>query len=375
MSAQTYVVGGVDPVLQAEALERLLVELVGDEDRTLAVEELTVPGRAAPGEGESDMPTGAEGRDEVVGAALNAAQSPPFMTARRIVVLREAGNLSKQDAEPLVEYLADPMDTTTFVFVAGGGRPPKSLTDALEATQAVSVGPASERTGDVLAQQLHAAGISLDPEAAKLVASHLGEDAGRVPQLVEVLASAFGAGATLDVDDVEPYLGDAGSVPGYLLTNAIETGDIAGALEILRRMLTATGPGQPRPMHPLQVLGMLHGYYRRVARLDDADVRSPRDAMAALGGRIKEYPARKALQAARALGSDGLRQAYDYLFAADLDIKGARAIPAEGVLEVLVARLAALHGRARGAPPRRRAARASRSPVNPVTSRSWRPAS
>jgi DNA polymerase-3 subunit delta len=359
VSASAYVVVGSDPVLQGEALEQLVTELVGDDDRTLAVEELTVLGRAATGEGESDAPTGAEGRAEVVAAAINAAQSPPFMTARRVVVLREAGNLGKQDAEPLVEYLADPMDTTALVLVAGGGRLPKSLADALKAAKAVQVGPANERTADVLAQHLEDAGIELRPDAAKLVASHLGENAGRVPQLVELLASAFGADATLDVGDVEPYLGDAGSVPGYLLTNAIETGDIAGALETLRRMLTATGPGQPRPMHPLQVIGMLHSYYRRVSRLNDPDVGSPRDAVAALDGRVKEYPARKALDAARALGPDGVREAYDYLFAADLDLKGARAIPEDAVMEVLVARLAALSSRARRG-PRRRPARARR---------------
>lgn len=353
MSAPAYVVTGSDPVLQGEALEQLVAELVGDDDRTLAVEELTVLGRAAAGEGESDAPTGAEGRAELVAAAINAAQSPPFMTARRVVVLREAGNLAKQDADPLVEYLADPMDTTALVLVAGGGRLPKSLADALKAAKAVQVGPANERTADVLAQHLEDAGIEIRPEAAKLVASHLGENAGRVPQLVELLASAFGADATLDVADVEPYLGDPGSVPGYLLTNAIETGDIAGALDTLRRMLTATGSGQPRPMHPLQVVGMLHSYYRRVSRLDDPEVRSPRDAVAALDGRVKEYPARKALDAARALGPHGVREAYDYLFAADLDLKGARAIPEDAVMEVLVARLAALSSRARGGAGRR----------------------
>jgi DNA polymerase III subunit delta len=361
VTAETYLVTGADPVLQAEALEQLVADLVGDDDRTLAVEDLTVPGRAAAGEGESDAPTGAEGRQEVVAAALNAALSPPFMTGRRVVVLREVGNLSKQDADPLAAYLVEPMDTTTFVLVAGGaGRLAKSLTDSLRAAKAVTVGPANEKTGDVLAQHLDGAGIALRPEAKKVVSAHLGEDAGRVPQLVELLASAFGEGATLDVADVEPYLGDAGSVPGYLLTNAVEVGDMAGALDILRRMMTATAPGQPRPMHPLQVMGMLHSYYRRVARLDDPDVRSPRDAVAALDGRVKEYPARKALEAARALGSDGVRRAFDYLFAADLDIKGARAIPEDAVMEVLVARLAALHSRARGGARGGRAARARR---------------
>jgi DNA polymerase III subunit delta len=359
VSAATYVVSGSDPVLRDEALELLLVELVGDDDRTLTVEELTVPGRAAPGEGESDAPTGAEGREEVVAAALNAAQSPPFMTERRVVVLHETGNLGAGDAAPLVAYLAQPMDTTAFVVVTGGGRLPKGLGDALTAAKAVKVGPTAEKTGDVLAQHLAEAGIELRPAAAKHVTSHLGEDAGRVPQLVELLASAFGSGASLDVTDVEPYLGDVGSVPNYQLTNAIETGDIAGALGTLRRMLTAPAPGESRPRHPLQVMGTLHSYYRRVAYLDDPSVRSPRDAVAALDGRIKEYPARKALDQARALQADGLRQVFDHLFAADLDLKGARAIPEDAVLEVLVARLAALSGRARGGPVRRGRARSS----------------
>ncbi len=360
MSAVAYLVTGADPVLRGEALEQLVAELVGDDDRELTVEELTVPGRAAPGEGENDAPGGAEGREEVVAAALNAAQSPPFMTASRVVVLHEAGNLGKEDAEPLILYLANPMETTAFVVVAGGGRLPKGLADALKAVKAVAVGPATERTGDVLASHLGAAGVELSPEAAKVVTAHLGEDAGRVPQLVELLASSFGSGETLDVADVEAYLGDAGSVPGYLLTNAIEAGDMAGALGTLRRMLTATGPGQPRPMHPLQVMGMLHSYYRRLLRVDDPDVRNPREAVAALGGRVKEYPARKALEAARSLGADGLRQAYDHLFAADLDLKGARAIPEDAVMEVLVARLAALSSRARGRSRGRRRARAGR---------------
>jgi DNA polymerase-3 subunit delta len=220
----------------------------------------------------------------------------------------------------------------------------------LKAAKAVKVGPAAEKTGDVLSQHLADAGIELRPAAAKHVTTHLGEDAGRVPQLVELLAAAAGPGATLDVADVEPYLGDAGSVPNYQLTNAIEAGDIAGALATLRRMLTAPGTGQSRPMHSLQVMGTLHSYYRRVASLDDPRVRSPRDAVAALDGRIKEYPARKALDQARALQTDGLRKAFEYLFAADLDLKGARAIPEDAVLEVLVARLAALSGRARGGP-------------------------
>ena len=345
-----HVVRGDDPILRDEAFNRLVDELLGDDDRSLALEEATVPGRAAPGEtGEGSEPTGAEAREQAVAATLNAAQSPPFMTERRVVVVRDAGNLVAADAEPLVAYLADPLETTELVLVLGGGRPPANLTKALKEVKANEVGPSSERTADVLKEHARDAGLKLDAAAAKRVAEHLGEEAGRVHQLVEVLAAAHGEGARIGVDDVEAYLGEQGSVPNYQLTNAIERGDIPGALAVLRRLMTATGPRQPRPLHPLQILGSLHGYHRRMLRLDDARVRSAKDAVAALGGRVKEYPARKALEQARALRADGLRQAFDHLWQADLDLKGARAIPQDAVLEVLVARLAQLAGRARRA--------------------------
>ena len=75
MSAALYQVTGSDPVLRGEALDQLLAELVGDDDRTLAVEEFTVPGRAAPGEAESDAPSGAEGREGVMRPTRAAARA------------------------------------------------------------------------------------------------------------------------------------------------------------------------------------------------------------------------------------------------------------------------------------------------------------
>ncbi len=117
--------------------------------------------------------------------------------------------------------------------------------------------------------------------------------------LLEVLSAAHSTGSVLDLDDVTPYLTDAGAVPGYQLTNAIADGDTPTALEVLERLLTVSSPRQPKPMHPLQVMALLHSHYRRLLRLDDPSVHSPADAIGALGGGVKEYPARKALEQAR----------------------------------------------------------------------------
>jgi DNA polymerase-3 subunit delta len=354
-----HLVRGADPILRDRSVDALVVELLDGEDAGLAVEQLTIPGRAAAGSAGGTAPDddGGAGRDAVVAALMNAVSSPPFMTAHRVVVVRDVGALTAGDAEALVRYLDDPLETTRLVLVAGGGTIPVALTKKLQTVGVDDRAPASERTADVLAEALGGAGVRLRPDAAKLVADHLGDDAGRADALAETLRAAHGDGATLGIEDVGPYLGEAGAVPTFRLTTAIENGDVAGALEALHRLLTVSSPQQPRPMHPLQVMGVLHGQYRRVLRLDDPALRSPADAVAALGGRVKEFPARKALDQARALGTDGIREAFDHLEQADLDLKGARGIPEETVMEVLVARLAALQARkgaGRGRAPRRR---------------------
>lgn len=340
----TYLVKAGDPTLRSRAAQALVDELVGEEDRTLVVEEFVVPSKARSG-GEDDAapPTDEGARVPVVAAIINAAQSPPFMTSQRIVVVRDFEQLTADESAPLAALLADPLETTVFVFVAGGGRAPKSLLDALK--DAEVVGPDSEKTSDVLVAELERVDLKLDADAARAVAQRLGDDAGRAAALVDVLVAAFGPGVKLNAADVEPYLGEAGSVPVFQLTNAIEEGQVAGALGILDRLLTVTSARQPKPMHPLQILGMLQSRYRKLLHVDDPAIQTVAEAHAALGGKGSTFPAKKALEASRALGTDGLRRAIDSLHQADIDLKGASAMPEDAVLEVLVARLAALHSR------------------------------
>ncbi len=343
MTAPVYLVRGNDPLLRHDALGTLLVELLAGEDRSLVVEDLTVPGRA----GEGDEVGGSEGRANVVAAACNAAASPPFMTARRIVVLHDVGALTNAEAQPLIDYLADPLPTTVVVCVTGGGTLPTNLTKAWKG-QVTQVGPETEDTKSVLVNELNAAGVRLAPDALQAVTDHFGEDASRARSLVDTLRSAYGDDAPrLDLAQVSPYLGDTGSVPVYQLANAIEAGDVPEALSLLERMLNVTTSAQPKPMHPLQIIGLLQNQYRRLAKLDDPSIRSDQDAVAALGGKVKPYPAKKALAQSRALGTEGIRTAYGYLAQADLDLKGKRAIPEQAVVEILVARLAGLTNRSR----------------------------
>jgi DNA polymerase-3 subunit delta len=356
-----HVVKASDPLLRIDALDALVTELLDGDDRSFALEEFTVASRRSGSDDDrGDAASGDRDEGGVVAAVLNSAQSPPFMTARRVVVVRDYEQIPAAEVAPLAAYLSDPLDTTALVFVAGGGRVPKALADALKEAGAETVGPDSEKTSDVLAQAAGAAGLVLSAEAGALVAHHLGDDAGRVGGLVELLAGTYGPGASLGADEVEAYLGEVGSVPVWQLTNRIEDGDVAAALTTLHRMLTATTAREPKPMHPLQVMGLLHSRYKKLLRVDDPAIATVDQAHAALGGKGSTFPAKKALEATRALGTEGLRRAIDLLHQADLDLKGASGLPAETVIEVLVARLTGLSGRARRGSGSRRPAAARR---------------
>ncbi len=95
MTASAYLVRGSDPLLRDRALDALIDELLGDDDRSFALEEFMVPGRAGSGgagdDGDGGASAGAalggaDAREAIVGAVLNAASSPPFMTATRVIV-------------------------------------------------------------------------------------------------------------------------------------------------------------------------------------------------------------------------------------------------------------------------------------------------
>jgi DNA polymerase-3 subunit delta len=228
--------------------------------------------------------------------------------------------------------MADPLPSTVLVLVAGGGTVPQALSKL-----ATSVGGLVDTTVGIgrarsqwLADHLRDGPVRLDAAAAARLGNHLGGDMGRLSGLLDTLAAAYGPGASVHVDELEPFLGEVGSAAPWDLTDAIDGGDIPGALDALHRLL---GAGS----HPLQVMASLHTHYRRMLVLDGAGVTSQEAAAELLG--TKPYPAKKAMTQGRRLGSAGVARAFRLLAAADLDLRGGTAMPGETVLDVLVARL------------------------------------
>jgi len=335
LSAPIIVLKGSEEVILGEDVSMLLRELIGTGDRTLMLAELSIDNHI-------------DGEEYSIGQLVDAAQTPPFLTERRVVLGRHAAVFSTKDAvAPLVAYLNDPLPSTSLVLVwEKDPRPnkqkstpaiPKSLAEAITSAGGVVVdtspGSGKAQSGWI-DERISGSSLKFDPAARRLLVDHLGSDVGRLSSLLETLEAVFGPGAKVSAPDIEPYLGEAGDVAPWDLTDAIDSGDVSGALSVLDRML---GGGQK---HPLQIMATLTNHYLRMVRLDDPDIQGEKAAAEVLGIKGSTFPAKKALDGARRLGPERLVEITYLLAQADLDLHGTKAWPPELVAEVLVARLA-----------------------------------
>ena len=320
-----YYVKGDDPILVAQALNTLIDDVVGDDDPTLVLEDHSA-------------------NDDAPATAVDAAATPSFLAPRRVIVIREVGRFNAAAVAPLLEYLTQPVQESTIILGGGGGTVPAPLVKAVQkAGEVIDAGtPRGKARSTWVLEKIHEAPVKIDAAAARLLESHLGEDIARLEPIINVLVGAFGPGAKIGPAQVEPYLGEAGSAAPWDLTDAIDRGDAAVAIEQLHRLMH--GPGR----HPLGIVSSLHGHVSRMARLDGAGITSEGEAAALLG--VAAYPAKKALSQSRRLGTDALLRMLCLIADADVDLRGRSSWPDELILEVLVARLARV-----GRPSTRRA--------------------
>lgn len=314
---------GDDESILRSKVHALVEELVGENDRSLMVDEF-----------DSD--------DYELREAVDAAQTMPFLTDKRVVVVRGVGRFNADELAPLLGYLDHPLDSTDFVLVAGGGKLARKLTDGVKASGGVVTNTsAPNRPMDRqrwVRTEAEERGVRLDGGAAARIADQLGDDVGRLEGLLSVIRSAYGGGVSISAADVEPFLGEAGGVPPWDFTDAIDAGQTGKALILMARMIH----GGDR--HPLQIMAILHGHYGKLARLDGVEARSETEAATAMG--IKTgYPAKKALANYRRLAGGGVQRAIELLAQADVDLRGDTDLDSELVMEVLVARLSRLGAR------------------------------
>jgi DNA polymerase-3 subunit delta len=197
-----------------------------------------------------------------VADVVAAARTLPMMAPRRVVIVMQADGLfaPKRESEAalraqqrLTALLERPEPQATLVFVAGAVDKRSRMYKLLIRQATVVDCGVLETAADAerwVRNRVAAAGVALEPGAARLLAERCGTDLKRLRNDVERLMLYALGQRTISIDDARQIAGPAALQDDWAMTNAIEAGDGAAALRQLALMLEAGAPAE-------KVLGQL----------------------------------------------------------------------------------------------------------------------
>src|SRR5438093_6096513 len=183
---------------------------------------------------------------------------------------------------------------------------------------------------DWVTKQFGDRGVSVDPEAARLLIEVVGEDPEALASEVDKIATWSG-GDAVSTREIELLAAGCAEVPGYELTDAWGRRDLAGALRACQTLLERSGDPVSRTVPMLIGLLVAHvGRVRDCQAFADEGL-SSREAAA----RLKRHPfyVEKLYTQARNYGPDELRGAVVRLAVLDHAVKGGSRLAVDLELE------------------------------------------
>ncbi len=277
---------------------------------------------------------------DLTGPELAELVSPSLFAERRVIVLEGAQEAGKDIAASIASYVKEPADGVQLVVLHNGGgrKPGKDLVAAMKSANAQVVEcpkitkPADRET--FVRNEIRRAGGKTDMEAIRELIESVGSDLRELAAAAAQLVADTNGQVT--VVAIRRYHRGRADVTGFAVAEKAVTGDVTGALEMLRWAMQLGVP------HVL-VADALADAVRTVAKVAGAGRADPFRLSSELG--MPAWKVRKALAQSRGWHPAGLVMAMQVVADVNADVKGV-AVDAGYALERAVLKLAEARRRA-----------------------------
>ena len=269
--------------------------------------------------------------DAEPGRIVDAARTPPFLSSRRLVLVRGPLPTDEEALGWLIRYARQPAPSACLV-VEFEESPAPSVQAALKGV-AQLVECASLTGGRLVAWIRQRARKTITPAAVETLIARAGHELATLAQLLEQLALAIGDRPEVTEDDVAGLIGWSAEERVFAIVDALIARDRATALRVTRRLLEEEG------VSPEELLGALSKHLRRIWRVAYA-IEHGASSQAAMQQASVHWRAQASV--ARLVGrtrSAALTPALEALLEVDRQLKTGSATPA-ALLEPCVWELA-----------------------------------
>lgn len=240
---------------------------------------------------------------------ISSLNGYPFMSEKRLTVVREFYPKQEFFKNGLKAYLENPSEFGIFVILN------EKPCDALKKFNCVCFVDCSKADVSLLVRwvksQCSSSEVSIDGETAKTICEYCLSDMTRIENETKKLCAYVGTGGTITKTDVDAMVARDTEYKIYEMTDYIAKKKFDLALAVIKDML---GKGETSQ----RILVAVYNYFRRLLHVAISDM-SASDVAVSLG--IKEFAVRKAKEQAEKFKKRSLKNAVDLLCDADYKIK------------------------------------------------------
>lgn len=247
--------------------------------------------------------------EPTVGDLVASLNGYPFMSEKRMTVLKEF--YPKQDylRNGLKSYLDSPSDSGVLVILN------EKPHEALKKFECVCVVDCAKADSQLLVRWIKAecnkSGVSIDGETAKALSEYCLSDMTRIENETSKLISYVGSGGVIDLTAVDEMVVRDAEYKIYEMTDFIGKRKFDKALAVINDMMSKGETAQ-------RILVSVYNYFRRLLLIAISD--KPNSELASMLG-IKEFAVRKTKDQAEMFKKRALKSAVDMLTDVDYKIK------------------------------------------------------
>jgi len=231
---------------------------------------------------------------------LDAALTMPFLVPRRLVVIKDFHEFSKEQVEALGRYFKEPSNTTCMVIL--------SLKEPRLNDFKLKIYPLDIRERDIpdwIKQTANKKGIKLSEDVVKCLIEFVGTDIGLLASEIEKIA-LLGI-KDIEKKDVIDLIGMTKEYTSFNLIDALIAGEKTKAFRILKTL------AEGRASEMVSILGTLNWHYKEFYTLWKNRGERPL--------KMKETSYRTLLKYLPYFKEEYFYQIFQYLHEADIEIK------------------------------------------------------
>lgn len=263
------------------------------------------------------------GSDFKAGKVLSELRSFPMMAQRRLVVVKEAQKIKKDELDKLESYLERPLDSTVFVLAYKGkgakidGRSKISKHIDKHGVKFESKTMYENQVSTWLSDLAHQRGYVLDPDALRVLVAYLGTNLALIEsELQKIILFLTGAPEKrVTVQVVYEMINIDKDFNVFELLNFLGERDHSKCHFIINQMMK-----NMKDNPPVMILGQIFRYFDELNLLQSAKLTNEFDIARKLGK--PNFVAKKYAMALRNYPLKDLKRNLVHLLEADLQLKG-----------------------------------------------------